>query len=350
VILLFVCLNVSLGIYTSGSDTLLASREDVLRIPRAKNTESYKPDLRYLNERTATGLASRLAHQLDTQNVSTTAAQEERIDHTIAQRRAARVAREEAASLRSSERRDAQRTSSLREPSSERRGQFARPRQQFDGTGKLGPGQGSRGEAMRPPNPRYGGQRSRRGSLTSSDKVGVERSAGGGWPRETRDMAARSRAAWRAPVPSRIHAERADQEMSYDEETNYDEDISLEKLEEGGDEKEPAEFTDPDATFADLDDVFGRLVSRSPSIPPAQIEASVADPRWVHEISGGDYARFAPNSCRDFLVSHYKMSPIKHVQLVLSKQGDVSISARHRALSIVESSMGEARTTSVRRV
>jgi hypothetical protein len=129
------------------------------------------------------------------------------------------------------------------------------------------------------------------------------------------------------------------------EEAGHNEDISLEILEEGGDEKEPPEFTDSDAAFADLKDVFGRLVSRPHSVP----RESVADPRWTHETSGGDYARFAPNSCRDFLVSHYKTRPKEHVQLVLSKRGDVSITARHRALDIVKASIGEAGATPVRR-
>jgi len=126
---------------------------------------------------------------------------------------------------------------------------------------------------------------------------------------------------------------------------NNNEDISLEILEEGGDEKEQAEFRGPDATFADLDEVFGRLASRS-----RQTEASGVYPKWVQETSTGDYARFAPYSSRDFLVSHYKISPMKHVQFVLSKRGDVSITARRRALQIVESSMSEAGTTSAQRV
>jgi hypothetical protein len=157
-------------------------------------------------------------------------------------------------------------------------------------------------------------------------------------------VAATSKAVRGGPVFARIRTVRAG------EETSNNEDISLEILEEGGDDKESAEFKGPDATFADLDDVFGRLAPRSHSVSPRQTEASVADSKWVQEASGGDYARFAPHSSRDFLVSHYKMSPAKHVQLVLSKRGDVSIAARHRALYIVESSMSEAGTISVRGV
>jgi hypothetical protein len=127
-------------------------------------------------------------------------------------------------------------------------------------------------------------------------------------------------------------------------------DITLEALEEGGDQKEPAEFNGPDATFTDLGVVFSSTASNSDALSSRQRGEYVIDhPRWVQEGSGGDYARFAPYSSRDFLISHRKMSPVMHIQLVLSQRGDVPIIARHRALDIVESSTGEAGTTSVRR-
>ena len=317
-------------------------------VPNADQTKSYKPDLRYLSEGTATSLASRLAHKLEKPQIATSSdtpgmsgTKERPVDHTIAQRRAARLAREQARRQPSEGQRAAFRELPV---DSQRRSASAHSRLQFDDAGRLGPRQDGRDRARSlRPNSGHGGQQLQRGSLTSSGIAGARWNAGSGSSRGSRGGGAKTKAIQGGPLPYRIHAVRAGEEMSNSE------DISLEILEEGGDEKEQAEFKGPDATFADLDEVFGRSASRSHSVSP-RTQAPVADPKWVQETFSGDYARFAPYSSRDFLVSHYKISPMKHVQLVLSKRGDVSITARHRALHIVESSTSEAGTISARRV
>ena len=329
------------------SDAPSASRGDVLRNPHAKNmvpnadhTKSYRPDLRYLSEGTATSLASRLAHKLEKPQMATSSdtpdmsgAKERPIDHTIAQRRAARLAREQARRQPS----EGQRTS-LRPVDLQRRSSHPRP--QFDGTGQLVSRQDDHDKTRSPrPNSGRGGQQSQHGSLSSPGIAGTRWSAGNDSSRGSDSRRAKPQAVRGGSLPYR--AVRTGEEMSSSE------DISLEILEEGGDEKEQAEFKDPDAIFADLDEVFGRLGSRphSVQVSPRQTEVSVAYPKRVQEASSGDYARFAPYSSGDFLVSHHKINPMKHVQLVLSKRGDVPITARHRALRIVQSSMSEAAAT-----
>lgn len=318
-------------------------------VPYADQTKSYKPDLRYLNEGTTNSLASRLAHKLhislkETYPSSDTAGiPEQRVDHSVAQRRAARLARE-SQHLHPSERRDTHHAS--RELSAGPQGRSAHIRHQFDDSDNVKLRQNRRDRATPPPNFGYGSQQYQRDSLISSDKAGVEWRAG-------RGMAAGHGAARVTPVPTHMRTvqpgevtgdeENSDKEESYEEEN--DEDVLL----EDGGWSEPAEFQGPDANFVDLDDVFGGIPSRLHSVSPRQVGDSVVDRQRVHKSSDGDYVRFAPHSCHDFLLSHHKLSPTKHIQLVLSKRGDVPITARQRASGIVESLLGEARTISVQR-
>jgi hypothetical protein len=117
----FVCLDENYSFAWSYASP--ASREDILRNPYARNivpqadrAKSYKPDLRYLNENAPNSLAGRLARKLetpqkaaeeispssDTSSLSTTMEQPF-VDYTVAQRRAARLAREEASKSESQE-------------------------------------------------------------------------------------------------------------------------------------------------------------------------------------------------------------------------------------------------------
>jgi len=341
--------EVSYVYFTSIHPVLIHFQGDVLRNPHAKNivpytdqTKSYKPDLGYLTDGTATSLAGRLAHKLETppkapehksppsDNPSVSGTVKRPVDPTIAQRRAARLLREEAARLQSSRPSNAQ----LREQSTDPQRRSERSRKQFDGIEKLGSIQDGR-DAIRPSFGR--GERYRRGSAASSDNSSAGWNAGRGSTRRTSGVAARGGAFQKGTVPSRTHTVRTGDEM------RNNDDISLEILEEGGDEKEPAEFKGPDTTSTDLDDIFG---TRSHTI---LLDESVIDrTRRVQEASGGDYSRFTPSS--NFLVSRRKMSPVKHAQFVLSKRSDVPIIARHRALGIIQSSMSEAAAISVQRV
>ena len=315
-----------------------ASREDILRNLHAKNispytdqTKSYKPDLRYLSKGSVNdSLASRLAHQLQPSQTSSepippssdsSDIAERPVDHTIAQRRAARLAREDAAARRQSAERPG---ASSPDPSTET---GRRPEARQDTHGAVHARTG------------HGNQQFRRDNSGRPDKARPEWNS---TSRGSRGVGNR-RGAFRGTF-----APRRERTAQTGEETS-NEDISLETLEEGGDEKELAEFQDPDATFADLDHVFGRVasISRSRNVLCRQAK-QLADPPTLHEGSGSSYTRFAPHG--NFLISHDKMSPMKHIEFVLSKRDDVTITSRYRALDIVESSIGQAGTSKAQRI
>lgn len=129
-------------------------------------------------------------------------------------------------------------------------------------------------------------------------------------------------------------------------------DITLEILEQGGDEKAPAQFTTAEKPFADLHALFGPSPATNLEVSTLRQTPSfsLGGAQWIRETYGGDYSRRAPQTGEDFLVSHRNLGPLKHAALVIGKQADITMSARKQALDIVASLVGEGSTQVARRV
>lgn len=327
------------------TNIISASREEILRKSRPsgqRRADPYTPNLQYLDKSPDTSLAGRLAKQWRKQEEPAqvpsqpeprlevyyhdakiapreeSKPREPRIDHTIAQRRAERLAREEA--LKKSPQR---KWSAQQRTPADEQAQLERHRQWvFEGTESLAADRFIKLDRRRSNNDnqqarRGGPNRGRGGSQVGAGKRGGR--SGGGL------VIARSR------------------KVKEDEGGESQEDISLETLEEGCDAKVPSAQTTPESPPADLDAVFGPS-----SVPPPNIiatsqgtKADVQRPRdrtqWIRESLGGDYSRFAQHSPDLYLASHRTLGPSKHAELVLSKRKDIVIAGRHRAQEIIES-------------
>lgn len=342
-------ISLFVGLYLTVSpyriNILSASREEILRKTRPSGqsrADPYTPNLQYLDKSTDTSLAGRLAKQWRKQEEpaqvpsrpeprlevyyrdakiaprAETKPREPRIDHTIAQRRAERLAREEA--LKKSPQR---KWSAQRRTPSEEQAQLERHRQWvFEGTESLAADGFTQPDRRRYNSDNQQARRGRPNRGRGGSQVGAGQKGG------------RSGGGLVIARP---------QKVKEDEGGESQEDISLETLEEGCDAKVPSARTTPASPPAHLDAVFGHS-----SATPLNIIATSQDtkpdaqqPRdrtqWIRESFGGDYSRFAQHSPDLYLASHRTLGPSKHAELVLSKRKDIVIAGRHRAQEIIES-------------
>ncbi|KAG6879477.1 hypothetical protein C0992_002200 [Termitomyces sp. T32_za158] len=131
---------------------------------------------------------------------------------------------------------------------------------------------------------------------------------------------------------------------------NANDDITLEIIENGGDDKEPPEFTVPDVSFTDFGNLFRPSFERSVETMIRSPEASFSPGqiRLLREAYGGDYQRLASQTTEDYVKPPHQLGPLKHAQSVLSHRSDVSAGARINALKIISAAVGgtaSARTT-----
>ncbi|KAF9469817.1 hypothetical protein BDZ94DRAFT_31366 [Collybia nuda] len=343
-------------IASSWGDLFIPSREEILRKsrPSGRNKANpYSPNLHYLDKSSDTSLAGRLAKQWRKQEapVQTPPSiihsqtrlevyhpdakivpspeirpRESRVDHTIAQRRAERLARETAQKAKVRTPRQWTQETGQYEQRMTVGGQSQRSKQQFEGTENANNGSATE-PGRRFYNNKNSSQHMRRGSTNTGKSDSQMRSG-------QRDA--------RGRTLGRLVITRA-RKIKEDEGGESKEDISLEILEEGCDTKVPSALTAPDPPLADLNGVFGNssitslnvITTRQPS--NSNVQQSKDRAQWIKETFGGDYARFAPQPPYLYLESHRTLGPSKHAELVLSKRRDVLIANRHRAQAIIES-------------
>lgn len=125
---------------------------------------------------------------------------------------------------------------------------------------------------------------------------------------------------------------------------NAKDDITLEIIESGGDEKEPPEYTIPDVSFTNFDNLFRPSFERSVETMIHTPEASFSrgQMRILREAYGGDYRRLASQTSEDCVTPPRQLGPLKHAQSVLSHRSDVSTGARINALNIISEAVGGA--------
>ncbi|KAG6865759.1 hypothetical protein C0991_011956 [Blastosporella zonata] len=123
-----------------------------------------------------------------------------------------------------------------------------------------------------------------------------------------------------------------------------DDDITWEIIEEGGDQKEPAQFISPDLSFAELDALFQPTFYQrvETSIHTPVSKSSQLGERQIRKLRvayGGDYQHIPP---QHFVTPPSELGPLKHAQLVLSRRSDVSVPAKNGAVAIISSAVGGA--------
>ncbi|KAF5385392.1 hypothetical protein D9615_001249 [Tricholomella constricta] len=318
-------------IASSWDNITIPSREEILQKPRKfvpghDRGKLYRPDLSYLRKGSSTSFASRLAAEAaqpadgaasepakkpsPKQPKQEQKERQRRVAEATAQRKAERLARE-AAQKAKVEAKPAQRRASAYEgvetalQKVERRGQQSGQRDQ---------------------------QRSRGGSASHGGR--------GGMRKQNVRGAAR-------PPPVPVVRRTPTTEIN---QTESNEDITLEVLEQGGDDKAPAEFKNPDFPVTNLDDLFGpspdaRLENATRAMTPFTDDQV----QWLRETYGGDYLRIAPQSDADFATEPRELGPLKHAHLVLSKRRDVAFGARKDALTVIASALGDAGNKGVQR-
>lgn len=370
------------------SHTASASREDILRqssqpSSAPRRSIPYKPDLSYLKQGSPTSFASRLAESREedapqetrkaaelahtlpptSEQKNDAHARKTRVDELTAQRRAARLAREEAMKQQTSEnlqkrpmadtsqetsvdlrkriteltaKRRAERLAredttkqmpvGLRRITSDTHNPTRRQGQQFEGTNVAFEQRSYTSGSSDRQQPSRGGSRVRGGMR------------GGGNGMQRGGTVSPRGALFQARLQTSISTQ--------DEGGDPTEDITLDILEKGGDDKEPAEFTSADISFAILDDVFGtpapaKFATTTESQPSFLEERNL----WVRETYGGDYVRFGPQIKIDSAVSRSPFGSIDHAQAILAKRGDVAIGPRNQALALMTSTMSQSTGT-----
>ncbi|KAG5637654.1 hypothetical protein H0H81_003731 [Sphagnurus paluster] len=320
----------------------MSTRDEIIQRPRKivpgqDRGKLYKPDLAYLKQNSTSSFASRLAAEAPSVKESTPGAQaaslpsqsprptkaekqaakerERRIAEATAQRKEQRLAREVVQAQRAAE-------ESYKKP----RQSGAKPTEnQWGVYGDLQAGQpsqsGQRGQKL---------QRSRGGP--------VSRGGRGGMKRPTSHS--------RGPVRPQVALIRKTPTTEIDESLS-NEDITLSVLEDGGDDKAPAEFRNPDIPFTNLDDLFGP--SAAERVEKAARSPSEDRIEWLRETYGGDYIRFAPPAAANFGTEPRTLGPLKHAQFVLSKRGDVTVGSRKDALAIITSAIGASASRGIQR-
>ncbi|KAF8078936.1 hypothetical protein FPV67DRAFT_1466917 [Lyophyllum atratum] len=334
------------------NNIVIPTREEILKRPRKivpghDRGKLYKPDLSYLQKGSPTSFASRLAAEatastpLSTNPAPAASAspsrltkaekqqikereqqikeRERRVAEATAQRKAERLAREEAHKAQAQ---------AVPPKPRQRANHVPRQTDTYEGVDSAMQKVERRGTQST----QHRQQSSRGGAASRGARGGMRSSNPRGDARQSSVPAV-------AQTPRTQTAEAVSSE-----------DITLEILETGGDDKAPAEFRTPDVPFTNLDDVFGsspeKLLEEAISATSASTEAQV---QWLREIHGGDYLRFASQTSVDFVTPHRKLGPLKHAQLVLAKRRDVSAGARKDALAIITSALGDAGAKAVQK-
>ncbi|KAH0591079.1 hypothetical protein J132_04918 [Termitomyces sp. J132] len=342
----------SARIASSWGDIVIPSRQEILN--RKNKANSYKPDLSYLASGESSGFAHRLAakrtsssepsdklQQKPVEKIESPEARSIRIQAATAARRAERearqhvaaVAREAAQAARAAERvaREAEKAAkeAAAQKIAERVAIFVDQR---------------RAERLR-----------REASSTPRQRLAVDESL-----TETR---LGSRPGLRpGPRPRRGPSQKAQSSSKpsrFPKKPNFriqtmpaqdanvasaKDDITLEIIEAGGDEKEPPEITSPDVSLTDFDSLFSpsfeRRVEKAIHLP--LVPLSPGQIQMLREAYGGAYQRFAPQTNEDFVMQPSQLGPLKHAGIVLSHRSDVSIGARSNALDIISTAVGGA--------
>ncbi|KAG6889988.1 hypothetical protein C0995_012948 [Termitomyces sp. Mi166 len=338
----------SARIASSWGNIVIPSREEVLR--RQNKTGSYKPDLSYLVSGESSGFASRLAakiasspaaepsHTSQRDPVEKSESPEERIiriEAVTAARRAEREAREHTAAV-AREAAEAARAKQRAVREEQRAAREAAAQKTTERAALLTDQR--RAERMR----REAGMTPRQrlatvdASLTEArPHLRPESSPRRGSPQRAQSASKPSRP--RKPNFRIQTMPSQDANLA-----NTKDDITLEILETGGDDKEPAELTGPDVPFTNLDNLFTPSFER-------RVENTIKSPvdsfnsrqiQTLRETYAGDYRRFASQTSGNSVTPPHQLGPLKHAEIVLSRRSDVSIRARSNALEIISAAVG----------
>ncbi|KAG6817933.1 hypothetical protein H0H87_012401 [Tephrocybe sp. NHM501043] len=332
-----------------------ASREEILHQQKQPEARAYTPDLSYLAADKSSSLASRLAadltipskqpapspvkktfeaastHLTDKPSSGTPPRQTEspeeralRMRALTDARKAERQAREEAAAAVSKARKDAAEArrayiDDAARAASERVAHLTAQRT----VERL------KREAMAP-----------RQTFEFNVTRALQRQVGRGSPRGTREGRKAKPLGPRKPKFQIMTSTSQDNQI-----VNESEDITWEIIEEGGDKKEPAQFTDADISFADLDNLFQPTFEQrvdNAIRTPGSVSLKKGQVQRLREVYAGDYQCIAPQTSQDFVTSPHELGPLKHADLVLSQRSDVSAGGKQSAVAIISSAIGSA--------
>ncbi|KAG6814149.1 hypothetical protein H0H92_002144 [Tricholoma furcatifolium] len=323
-------------IASSWGNVTIPSREEILRnLSQETKAQTYTPDLSYLKGAKASGIASRLysnnlsppesdaAQNVQENKEADDPAKEKaaRILAATLARKAAREAREKAAAATekaSLEAREARAAAhrAKREAASERAAQVTAERI----------AERLRREAIVPAPQR---------------RQNIKR----GQPQSNRSP--NSRAARDGSKPSRPRVKFMIQATPSQDSSlaNSQDDITLEMIEQGGDEKEPPAFMNPDVTFTNLDALFKpSLATRvEHDISSGQSSFTKDQMLKLRNAYGGDYQRFSSRTSKQCVTPPEQLGPVQHAHLILSERRELSLGARENALAIISSAASGSR-------
>ncbi|KAG5647741.1 hypothetical protein DXG03_008464 [Asterophora parasitica] len=331
-------------IASSWDNISIPSREEILNRPRkvvpgdARGSD-YKPDLSYLKKGSPTSFASRLAANAGnndgTPSESTTNPDSKPPKLSKSQKQKQREREQRAADLtaqRRAERLRREAAQAQEEPKAQ-----AKPVRQslsslgtFEGTDQFAPVSGRKGQSSQ-----RGQQSGQLGEQSGQHNQQHARRGGSASRGGRSGTRAQDSKRSRQPVIRKTPTTEIDQTLA-------SEDVTLETLENGGDDKAPAEFRNPDFIVTNLDDLFGPTpAQRFEDVTRATTPFTEDQVQWLRETYGGDYLRLAPHSDADFNMEPRKLGPLKHAQMVLSKRGDIPFGARKDALDVIGSALRE---------
>ncbi|KAF8640892.1 hypothetical protein AX17_000540 [Amanita inopinata Kibby_2008] len=342
---------------SSSSGPRIASEFNGLLIPSRQDVLSHgiPPPAHSTSDLSSGSLASRLARSLPPAPAIAQKTTTRRLDSTIQQRRAERIAREEAMS----------------------KSKIQGRRLDVNGASQKGRTADGSTTRSRVENGRHGSSSQRTASVTASanralnhrrfeglDALGqftvntsAFRQRRDQRPRRTDATASSRRHPTRTPTrrvvansvtvsrPSTAAVSRGTKRATKRAEKG---DVKFDAIENGGEEPTSAAFTGPEILSANLTNVFGSSLSKPGLEPVRHLNKRSPIPnmpfpvkdrtRYIVETFGGDYSRYTPPVTRDYFTRPNQLGAVKQAQLALYKNKAVDLQQRKTLLNIIQTS------------